>query len=99
MCRSPEHGSQYPFVLKLVSKDGLTCSQCPWYEFCIGCPLPCDESPLGRTSGYIAVDWDNTTLHLKYQSAQERVSSYHYVALIIIPSAPGACQYGESKGH
>ena len=35
----------------------------------------CDANSVGRTSGYIALDWDQTTLQLKYQSALERVSS------------------------
>ena len=46
-------------------------------RFCHGCILGCDDLPIGKTSGYIAVDWDTTALHLKYQTAQERVSCIH----------------------
>ena len=37
--------------------------------------IPCDGEKVGTTSGYVAVDWELTALQLKYQSAQERVSS------------------------
>ena len=59
----------------------------------------CDDSAVGRTSGYIALDWDLTTLQLKYQSALERVSSFmvglhsvlHSLSLhFVLPSSP-AC--------
>lgn len=43
------------------------------HRFCRGCPINCDDSAFGDHSPYIAIDWDVNTLHLKYQSAQERV--------------------------
>lgn len=42
-------------------------------RFCRGCPINCDDSAFGDHSPYIAIDWDVNILHLKYQSAQERV--------------------------
>ena len=54
---------------------------CYPHRFCRGCAIPCDEGLLGSTSKYVAVDWDLTALHLKYQQAQERVSVW----------APGQC--------
>ena len=46
---------------------------CYPHRFCRGCAVPCDEGLMGRTATYVAVDWDLTALHLKYQQAQERV--------------------------
>ena len=43
------------------------------HRFCRGCPINCDDSAFGDHSPYIAIDWDVNILHLKYQSAQERV--------------------------
>ena len=67
-------GYEYPFVLKRVKKDGYTCSMCPWYRFCRGCPMECNATPFrpGTASLYVAVDWDPTALHLRYQASQER---------------------------
>ena len=48
----------------------------PCYRFCQGCAIPCDDGPLGTAVKYVAVDWDPTALHLKYQHAQERVRGW-----------------------
>jgi ubiquitin carboxyl-terminal hydrolase 6/32 len=64
--------SDFPFKLSLVGKDGLSCATCPWHKFCRGCAIECGDSAIGDSSPYIAIDWDVNTLHLKYQSAQER---------------------------
>ena len=96
---STDAQQQFPFELKKINKDSISCSHCPWYRyatslmkdnellccilcslslllrFCRGCPIDCDDNALGRTSGYIALDWNLTTLQLKYQSALERVST------------------------
>lgn len=44
------------------------------YRFCRGCRMECDSTPFrpGTASLYVAVDWDPTALHLRYQSSQER---------------------------
>lgn len=68
-------GYEYPFVLKVVSKGGCWCGRCPWASFCRGCALPCSpasefESEFGAS--FLAIDWDQTALHLRYLSAQER---------------------------
>ena len=43
-------------------------------RFCQGCVIPCDSDVVGELGGqFIAVDWDTTTLHLKYLLAQEKV--------------------------
>ena len=65
---------EYPFELKLVTKDGSWCSRCPWHCFCRGCSLPCSSDPFDFASSNLAIDWDQTALHLRYLSAQERVS-------------------------
>ncbi len=72
---------EYPFTLKLVSKDGSWCSRCAWHRFCRGCPLPCDPRRMlsdetagesGVCGSHLAIDWDQTALHLRYLSAQEK---------------------------
>ncbi|XP_031572210.1 ubiquitin carboxyl-terminal hydrolase 32-like [Actinia tenebrosa] len=62
----------YPFELRAVQKDGLTCSWCPWYRFCRGCLISCSDQEFGNTTSYLAIEWDPTTLHLRYQSSQEK---------------------------
>uniref|UniRef100_S4RA38 Ubiquitin carboxyl-terminal hydrolase 32 n=1 Tax=Petromyzon marinus TaxID=7757 RepID=S4RA38_PETMA len=71
-------GYQYPFTLSAVQKDGVTCAWCPWYRFCRGCKIECNTVVFVGSSGvYIAIDWDPTALHLRYQTAQERVCLEH----------------------
>ncbi|XP_063962632.1 ubiquitin carboxyl-terminal hydrolase 32-like [Lytechinus pictus] len=74
-CDSPRQ--KYPFTLKAVLKDGLTCAWCPWYRFCRGCDIPCDSETLRSGLAYIAIEWDPTALHLRYQNSQERFVTEH----------------------
>ncbi|XP_071486831.1 ubiquitin carboxyl-terminal hydrolase 32-like [Diadema antillarum] len=74
-CDSPRQ--KYPFTLKAVLKDGLTCAWCPWYRFCRGCEVQCDGEALGTGVAYLAIEWDPTALHLRYQTSQERIVSEH----------------------
>ncbi|POI26089.1 hypothetical protein CIB84_010161, partial [Bambusicola thoracicus] len=66
-------GYQYPFTLRVVQKDGNSCAWCPWYRFCRGCKIECTEDRASVGNAYIAVDWDPTALHLRYQTSQERI--------------------------
>ncbi|KAM7355200.1 ubiquitin specific protease 32 isoform 3-T3 [Cochliomyia hominivorax] len=125
-------GYDFPFSLRAVKSDGLTCALCPWSNFCRGCEIPCNNDyvlqgnlftsslntsnastpkmmpkyttgslpnlenrkpttnnsndrdslqsqqsqVLQRNSGEqftIAIDWDPTALHLRYQSTLERL--------------------------
>ncbi|XP_042713822.2 ubiquitin carboxyl-terminal hydrolase 32 isoform X5 [Chrysemys picta bellii] len=66
-------GYQYPFTLRVVQKDGNSCAWCPWYRFCRGCKIECAEDRAYIGNAYIAVDWDPTALHLRYQTSQERL--------------------------
>lgn len=75
-CKDGDLGD-YPFELRAVQKDGLTCAWCPWYRFCHGCLIKCSEQEFSCGSSYIAIEWDPTTLHLRYQSSQEKVSTEH----------------------
>ncbi|XP_071850144.1 ubiquitin carboxyl-terminal hydrolase 32-like isoform X3 [Apostichopus japonicus] len=68
---------KYPFTLKVVQKDGLNCALCPWYRFCRGCDIPCIDEPLGTGVAFIAIEWDPTALHLRYQASQERAFVEH----------------------
>uniref|UniRef100_A0A8C7G5A8 Ubiquitin carboxyl-terminal hydrolase n=1 Tax=Oncorhynchus kisutch TaxID=8019 RepID=A0A8C7G5A8_ONCKI len=69
-------GYQYPFTLRVVGKDGSSCAWCPWYRFCRGCAVDCTEDRASVENAYIAVDWDPTALHLRYQTSQERVKEH-----------------------
>ncbi|KAF7647433.1 hypothetical protein LDENG_00172490 [Lucifuga dentata] len=70
-------GYQYPFTLRVVGKDGNSCAWCPWYRFCRGCTIECAEDRASVGNAYIAVDWDPTALHLRYQTSQERIVEEH----------------------
>uniref|UniRef100_A0A8C1GQN1 ubiquitinyl hydrolase 1 n=1 Tax=Cyprinus carpio TaxID=7962 RepID=A0A8C1GQN1_CYPCA len=70
-------GYQYPFTLRVVQKDGNSCAWCPWYRFCRGCTVDCNEDRASLGNAYIAVDWDPTALHLRYQTSQERIVEEH----------------------
>nr|XP_033777792.1 ubiquitin carboxyl-terminal hydrolase 32 isoform X1 [Geotrypetes seraphini] len=70
-------GYQYPFTLRVVQKDGNSCAWCPWYRFCRGCKIDCTEDGALIGNACIAVDWDPTALHLRYQTSQERVVEEH----------------------
>lgn len=40
--------------------------------------IKCSEEEFGSSSSsYIAIEWDPTTLHLRYQSSQEKISTEH----------------------
>ncbi|KAM9441851.1 ubiquitin carboxyl-terminal hydrolase 32 isoform 2-T6 [Salvelinus alpinus] len=70
-------GYQYPFTLRVVGKDGNSCAWCPWYRFCRGCAVDCTEERASVGNACIAVDWDPTALHLRYQTSQERIVEEH----------------------
>ncbi|XP_067864309.1 ubiquitin carboxyl-terminal hydrolase 32 isoform X2 [Heptranchias perlo] len=70
-------GYQYPFTLRVVHKDGNTCSWCSWYRFCRGCKIDCSDERASVGNAYIAIDWDPTALHLRYQTSQERICEEH----------------------
>ena len=66
-------GYEYPFLLKVVQRGGSWCAWCPWHRFCRGCTLPCTSQDFSFAASYLAIDWDQTALHLRYLSAQEKV--------------------------
>ncbi|XP_016852445.2 ubiquitin carboxyl-terminal hydrolase 32 isoform X1 [Anolis carolinensis] len=70
-------GYQYPFTLRVVQKDGNSCAWCPWYRFCHGCKIDCSEERAHMGNANLAVDWDPTALHLRYQTSQERIAEEH----------------------
>ncbi|KAI3354671.1 hypothetical protein L3Q82_019160 [Scortum barcoo] len=46
--------------------------------FCRGCTVECTETDRASVgNAYIAVDWDPTALHLRYQTSQERIVEEH----------------------
>ncbi|KAK4322970.1 hypothetical protein Pmani_006294 [Petrolisthes manimaculis] len=70
-------GYEFPFVLRAVEREGLQCAWCPWYKFCRGCELLCDQDIFCPAAAFLAIDWDPTALHLRYQTALERVFVEH----------------------
>lgn len=36
-------GYDFPFTLRAVKSDGLTCAICSWSNFCGGCEIPCNN--------------------------------------------------------
>ncbi|XP_049824907.1 ubiquitin carboxyl-terminal hydrolase 32 isoform X2 [Aethina tumida] len=80
-------GYEFPFTLKAVLQGGQICALCHWTQFCRGCALPCSEDELlfekcksAMLSGsnmHIAIDWDPTALHLRYQTNREKLSIEH----------------------
>ena len=47
------------------------------FRFCHGCVIKCIDQEFSNRSSYIAIEWDPTTLHLRYQSSQEKVCTEH----------------------
>uniref|UniRef100_A0A1B6CHY2 ubiquitinyl hydrolase 1 n=1 Tax=Clastoptera arizonana TaxID=38151 RepID=A0A1B6CHY2_9HEMI len=70
-------GYEFPFVLKAVNSEGKSCAWCPWYRFCKGCRIQCSDQEFSFSSRYLAIDWDPTALHLRYQTLQEQLFIEH----------------------
>ncbi|KAF5303286.1 hypothetical protein FQA39_LY10025 [Lamprigera yunnana] len=73
-------GYEFPFTLKAVLQGGQICALCHWSQFCRGCTLPCSDKLLFdicKLGSTIAIDWDPTALHLRYQSSREKVCLEH----------------------
>lgn len=82
ICSDDSLGYEFPFTLKAVMQGGQICALCHWSQFCRGCSLPCSDNYLfdvcraGQNLMIIAIDWDPTALHLRYQSSREKVVIY-----------------------
>ncbi|GJQ78053.1 hypothetical protein Trydic_g2397 [Trypoxylus dichotomus] len=76
-------GYEFPFSLKAVMQNGERCARCHWTQFCPGCRIPCTEVNLfdfcrcGQNIMCVAIDWDPTALHLRYQSSREKLFIEH----------------------
>ena len=83
--------STFPFTLRCTQACGLLCgNQCSWYRFCYGCHIPCNDQLWQQSSKYIAIDWDPTALHLRYQPSVEKVSKCAPCSVSVwISSLPG----------
>ncbi|XP_037889986.1 ubiquitin carboxyl-terminal hydrolase 32 isoform X1 [Glossina fuscipes] len=126
-------GYDFPFSLRAVKCDGLTCALCSWSNFCRGCEIPCNNDyvlqgllfsnsnlntsnnstpklltkysdsmpnlegkktydrdsvqsqslvPKNNENFTIAIDWDPTALHLRYQCTLERLWIDHETVAI-----------------
>lgn len=74
-------GYSFPFTLRMVAAGGRICSMCPWTKFCRGCEIKCTDDlvPWENISTdrdscdrWVAIDWEPTALHLRYQSGREK---------------------------
>lgn len=62
--------------------------------------MDCNEDRASLGNAYIAVDWDPTALHLRYQTSQERVSAIrmfkdfkgHKTSLLRFQSVQSLCE-------
>lgn len=70
-------GYEYPFTLKVVQKEGFACAWCQWYKFCRGCVIECNTNPFNFGSSFVAIDWEPTALHLRYQTSNEKLLQEH----------------------
>lgn len=76
-------GYAFPFTLKAVLQGGQICAICHWTQFCRGCTLPCSDELLfdfckgNQNIMHVAIDWDPTALHLRYQSNREKLWHEH----------------------
>ncbi|KRT78925.1 Peptidase, partial [Oryctes borbonicus] len=76
-------GYEFPFSLRAVMQNGERCARCHWTQFCPGCKIPCTEENLfdfckgGQNVMCVAIDWDPTALHLRYQSSREKLFIEH----------------------
>uniref|UniRef100_A0A1L8DSS4 ubiquitinyl hydrolase 1 n=1 Tax=Nyssomyia neivai TaxID=330878 RepID=A0A1L8DSS4_9DIPT len=130
-------GYEFPFTLRAVASGGRICALCPWFRFCRGCEIACNNDSLvsglmatqsqqmsstastpimshrdqmpsihRRTQSEIgiagdqsvsidlscisiAIDWDPTALHLRYQSTREKVWTEH--------ESVGACRRQQTE--
>lgn len=49
---------RFGFRLRRTTVEGRRCPGCPWYDCCIGCFIPDDDSPAGLSDDVtISVDW------------------------------------------
>lgn len=48
---------------------------CYFFRFCRGCKVECNADDFNFGGSFLAIDWEPTALHLRYQTALERVSS------------------------
>ena len=65
--------SEFSFTLRIVREDGCWCERCPWYRFCRGCALDVNDDLFRSASSTIAIDWEPTFYHLRYQESLEFV--------------------------
>uniref|UniRef100_A0A915ICD2 ubiquitinyl hydrolase 1 n=1 Tax=Romanomermis culicivorax TaxID=13658 RepID=A0A915ICD2_ROMCU len=72
---------EYPFVLKIVAKNlnnrgFCRCARCPWFRFCFGCRIECNENCFVDLSDcFVAIDWDITAWHLRYNPSLETLGA------------------------
>ena len=73
----------YPFIIRIVKKNkkynyNFQCSNCLWYNFCIGCILyPDDDRYLEiKSDSVIFVDWCNSLIKEEFDSSNFSVKEF-----------------------
>jgi hypothetical protein len=57
-----------PFVLKLVDRQGYSCSQCNWMQMCSGCLLPPTDDFIEDffKKIHLAIEWHSSLIEEDY---------------------------------
>uniref|UniRef100_A0A3P8ZZ19 Ubiquitin carboxyl-terminal hydrolase 32 n=1 Tax=Esox lucius TaxID=8010 RepID=A0A3P8ZZ19_ESOLU len=63
----------------VINVPGGGCADCVVVplRFCRGCTVECNDDLAAVGNAFMAVDWDPTALHLRYQTSQERIVEEH----------------------
>lgn len=60
-------------------------------SFCRGCKIECCDADFNFGCAVIAIDWDPTALHLRYQTSLERVCTLFTTHIITLFSNKYNC--------
>ena len=68
-------GSIKPFVLKMVDRQGYSCSQCNWVQRCSGCVIePSSELiPDFLKKCHIAIEWNSALIEEEYNPTSAEI--------------------------
>ncbi len=75
-------GTYNPFCLKIVNRDGFTCSHCHWTQFCAGCVLPPTDTVIEDfyMKSTIAIEWCSHLIEEEYNVSANEVISHESMA-------------------
>eukprot|EP01094_Clydonella_sp_ATCC50884_P025313 TRINITY_DN6606_c0_g1_i1.p1 TRINITY_DN6606_c0_g1~~TRINITY_DN6606_c0_g1_i1.p1 ORF type:complete len:883 (+),score=340.54 TRINITY_DN6606_c0_g1_i1:317-2650(+) len=58
---------RFPFSISIVNKNGMSCAECPWNRFCLGCKLG-TLATLKTNGTTLAADFEQHTMPLYYNT-------------------------------